>query len=113
MTAFGFESHDHHHCIADALRAADALCAERKLQFTPVRRPVLEILLQDHRALGAYDILAVLSRNGLGSQPPVVYRALAFLVKHGLAHRVEQLNAYSACVHINRDHTPAFLVCPT
>lgn len=111
MTAFGFEHHDHARCIAGALRAAEARCAARKLQFTPVRRRVLEILLEQHRALGAYDILPMLAADGLGSQPPVAYRALDFLVRHGLAHRVERLNAYTACAHLDRDHVPAFLIC--
>ena len=47
----------------------------------------------------------------MGSQPPVVYRALDFLVSNGLAHRIERLNAYTACAHLDRDHIPAFLVC--
>ena len=111
MPAIGFEKHDHTHCIADALRAAETLCNRNKLQFTAVRRRVLEILLQQHRALGAYDILPVLAADGLGSQPPVVYRALDFLVRHGLAHRIERLNAYAACAHLDHDHVPAFLVC--
>ncbi len=111
MTAIGFEEHDHTRCINGALRAAEARCARGKLQFTPVRRRVLEILLQDHRALGAYDILSVLAADGMGSQPPVVYRALDFLVQNGLAHRIERLNAYTACAHLDHDHVPAFLVC--
>lgn len=111
MTDIAFEPHDHSHCREDALSRAEALCAERRLQFTPVRRRVLEILLRDHRALGAYDILPILAQDGLGSQPPVVYRALDFLVTNGLAHRIERLNAYAACVHMDRAHVPAFLVC--
>ncbi|MDU9002233.1 transcriptional repressor [Sedimentitalea todarodis] len=113
MTDIAFEPHDHSHCREDALRRAETLCADQKLQFTPVRRRVLEILLRDHRALGAYDILPILAEEGLGSQPPVVYRALDFLVQHGLAHRIERLNAYTACAHLDRDHVPAFLVCRT
>lgn len=111
MTAIGFEAHDHTRCINGALRAAEARCARGKLQFTPVRRRVLEILLQDHRALGAYDILSVLAADGMGSQPPVVYRALDFLVQNGLAHRIERLNAYTACTHPDQEHVPAFLIC--
>lgn len=111
MTAIGFEAHDHTRCINGALRAAEARCARGKLQFTPVRRRVLEILLQDHRALGAYDILSVLAADGMGSQPPVVYRALDFLVQNGLAHRIERLNAFIACAHPGTDHSPAFLIC--
>ncbi len=46
MSAIGFDAHNHARCIADTLRAADGLCADRGLQFTPVRRRVLEILLR-------------------------------------------------------------------
>lgn len=111
MSAIGFDAHNHSRCIADALRAADGLCADRGLQFTPVRRRVLEILLERHRALGAYDILEVLAAEGLGAQPPVAYRALDFLVQNGLAHRIERLNAYAACAHLGQAHVPAFLIC--
>jgi len=110
-STIGFEQHDHDHCIADALSAAEARCAAQKLQFTPARRRVLEILLQQHRAMGAYEILDILAAEGLGSQPPVAYRALDFLVSHGFAHRIERMNAYTACSHPGEDHVPAFLIC--
>lgn len=110
-TALAFDRHNHAGCIADALREAESRCAARNLLFTRVRRRVLEILLQEHRAMGAYDILAVLARDGLGSQPPVAYRALDFLVQNGLAHRIEGLNAYAACTRADHDHVPAFLIC--
>ena len=111
MATIGFHQHDHSHCIATALSQAESKCAERKLQFTPARRRVLEILLEKHRAMGAYEILDILAAEGIGSQPPVVYRALDFLVQHGFVHRIERLNAYTACAHPTRDHVPAFLVC--
>lgn len=111
MHPIGFESHDHRHCIAEGVSAAEARCAEDGLQFTPVRRRVLEILLEQHRAMGAYDILEVLRAEGLGSQPPVAYRALDFLVSHGFAHRIERLNAFTACAYPGADHAPAFLIC--
>lgn len=111
MPTIGFDQHDHSHCITDAMRTAETRCTAEKLQFTPVRRRVLEILLEKHTALGAYDILEVLTAEGLGSQPPVVYRALDFLVRNGLAHRIERLNAYTACAHLDHAHAPAFLIC--
>ena len=104
----GFESHDHKHCIAEAVSAADAHCQKAGLQLTPSRRRVLEILLEEHRAMGAYDILRVL---GKGAQPPAAYRALEFLVTHGFAHRIERLNAFIACAHPGEDHAPTFLIC--
>ena len=75
---------------------------------TPVRRRALEILLKEHRALGAYEVLDGLREPGFGSQPPVAYRALEFLVTHGFAHRVERLNAFIACAHPGKAHAPAF-----
>lgn len=107
----GFASHDHDACVSDTLAAAEARCAADGLRFTPVRRKVLDILLQDHRALGAYTILDRLREEGFGSQPPVAYRALDFLVLHGLAHKIERLNAFIACAHPGHAHAPAFMIC--
>jgi Fur family zinc uptake transcriptional regulator len=106
-----FAAHDHDHCQADTLARAEALIAERGLRWTPVRRRVLEILLETHRAIGAYDVLGRLAAEGFGSQPPVAYRALDFLEEQGLAHRIRRLNAFTACVHPGEAHAPAFLIC--
>ncbi|MGP1358872.1 transcriptional repressor [Roseicyclus sp.] len=111
MQTIGFARHDHAHCIASTIEAAAARCAAEGLQFTPVRRRVLEILLEKHRAMGAYDILEILREEGMGAQPPVAYRALDFLIAHGFAHRIELLNAFTACHHPDEGHTPAFLIC--
>ena len=111
MSDLGFKAHDHSDCVNSAISAAEARCAASDLRLTPVRRRVLELLLAEHRALGAYDILAQLSSEGLGAQPPIAYRALDFLVKSGFAHRIEALKAYIACTHFGVDHTPAFLIC--
>lgn len=111
MDPIGFQSHDHRACIAGGVAAADAYCRARGLQFTPARRRVLEILLDRHRALGAYEILDILRAEGLGSQPPVAYRALDFLTSHGFAHRIERLNAFIACARPGDRHSPAFLIC--
>ena len=81
------------------LAAAETRCAKESLRLTPVRRKVLELLLQEHRALGAYAILDLLREAGFGSQPPVAYRALDFLAEHGFVHKIERLNAFVACVH--------------
>lgn len=111
MHTIGFEDHDHDRCISGCVAAAAAHCRDAGLQLTPVRRRVLEILLQEHRAMGAYEILDRLREEGLGSQPPVAYRALDFLVGNGFAHKIERLNAFVACAHPDRDHAPAFLIC--
>ncbi|MEP4198705.1 MAG: transcriptional repressor [Aliishimia sp.] len=111
MDTIGFSKHDHTVCIEDCVATIEAHCAEAGLQFTPTRRRVLEILLDQHKALGAYDILEVLRSEGLGSQPPVAYRALDFLVANGFAHKIEHLNAFIACCRPGQTHTAAFLIC--
>lgn len=106
-----FHPHDHDHCVDSALARADALVKARGLRLTPVRRRVLEILLERHGAMGAYDVLERLAADGFGRQPPVAYRALDFLVDNGFAHRIRRLNAFAACTHPGQDHHAAFLIC--
>jgi len=106
-----FVKHNHRQCRNDGLHEAQAFCAKHGLRLTPVRARVLEILLESHKALGAYDILDRLKTDGLGGQPPVVYRALDFLVEHGFVHRLERLNAFTACCHPDMGHEPMFLIC--
>ena len=107
----GFKRHNHAACIKKGLAAAEARCREAGLKFTPVRRRVLAMLLERHTSLGAYEILEQLRAEGHGGQPPMVYRALDFLVKIGLVHRIERLNAFIACSHVGAEHTPMFLIC--
>lgn len=107
----GFDEHDHHACVETAVAAAEAHCAAKGLRFTPVRRAALEILLREHRALGAYELLDRLRDAGFGAQPPVAYRALDFLVMNGFVHKIERLNAFIACAHPGASHSPAFLIC--
>lgn len=110
--ALGFTPHDHSGCVSSGLAAAAQACADKGLQLTPVRRRTLEILLEAHEAMGAYDILARLEADGFGSKPPIVYRALGFLVDHGFAHRIERLNAFIACARPGEAaHDPAFMIC--
>lgn len=93
------------------IKVAEQYCKENDLNFTPVRRKVLEILLQKNTAVGAYEILDLLREAGFKNQPPVAYRALDFLVQNGFAHKIEQLNSFIRCTHPGKDHSPAFMIC--
>ena len=106
-----FAQHDHAHCRGDVLAQAESMMQQAGARLTPVRRRTLEILLESHRALGAYEVLERLAAEGFGNQPPVAYRALEFLVDQGLAHRIRRLNAFTACMHPGQAHAPAFLIC--
>lgn len=111
MRPIGFKAHSHTACSAEITGKAEAYCAANKLRFTATRRRVLALLLEEHRALGAYDILQRLTKEKPGAQPIAVYRALDFLIAHGLAHKVERLNGYIACGHPLEAHAPAFMIC--
>lgn len=106
-----FRRHDHAACAAAVLARAEEVLAAAGARLTPVRRRTLEILLEAHTALGAYEVLDRLAAAGFPRQPPVAYRALDFLVAQGLAHRVRRLNAFCACMHPGEAHQPAFLIC--
>ncbi|WP_145108934.1 transcriptional repressor [Cereibacter sediminicola] len=109
--AAAFRPHDHSSCAASILSHAEKVAAAAGLRLTPVRRRTLEILLEEHRALGAYEVLDRLAQEGFGNKPPVAYRALDFLVEQGFAHRIRRLNAFTACMHPGEAHAPAFLIC--
>ena len=105
------DAHDHRHCVANALEEAKAICLERGARLTPVRQRVLEIIWQSHRPLGAYAILEVLSGEGHSPAPPTVYRALEFLLTHGLVHRLSSLNAFIGCTRPGHPGAGQFLLC--
>ncbi|MEL6318021.1 MAG: Fur family transcriptional regulator [Pseudomonadota bacterium] len=106
-----FAPHDHCACVADAMAAAERICARAGARLTPVRRRVLELLWEAHRPVAAYGLLDRLREEGLGSQPPTIYRALDFLASHGLVHKVASLNAFIGCARPETQHAPQFLIC--
>ena len=109
--AFLLRQHDHGDCSATALEDARAVCVDRGVRLTPTRQRVLEIIWQGRRPLGAYEILEVLSGEGYCPSPPTVYRALEFLVSHGLVHRLPSLNAFVGCSRPGHSGAAQFLLC--
>jgi Fur family transcriptional regulator, zinc uptake regulator len=102
---------DHQQCVIRAMRAAEKLCEQEQLQLTPIRRRVLELILQRHAPIGAYDILGAMKKGEGALAPPTVYRALEFLLEAGLIHRIDALNAFVACESPDRAHTGQFFIC--
>ncbi|MCP5140912.1 MAG: transcriptional repressor [Gammaproteobacteria bacterium] len=103
--------HDHHACVHAALATAERFCADHGLRLTDTRRRVLELIWADHKPVGAYALLDRLSGDGRKAAPPTVYRALDFLLEHGLIHRVASLNAFIGCDHPGSGHEPQFFIC--
>lgn len=118
VTAFPAADHDHSHCRSRALTDAEALCKGKGVRLTEARRRVLALLWADHCPVSAYEILGRLNEELRAADPhakvlapPAVYRALDFLISHGLAHKLTSLNAYVGCSHPGRDHGAQFFIC--
>ncbi len=108
-----FERHDHRDCQHHQLSVARELCAKRNIRLTARRLQVLEILLESHQPMGAYEILACMHRaqNNQVIAPPIVYRALEFLLAEGLVHRIESKKAFISCTQPGHQCTAQFLIC--
>ena len=103
--------HDHHN-IATRLAEAESLCAMTGARLTPLRKEVLELILNASGPMGAYDLLAkIKSESDRPAAPPTVYRTLDFLLEKGLIHRLTSINAYIPCCHPREGHQAAFLIC--
>lgn len=84
----------------------------KKDALTKNQACVLEKLEAASGPLSAYTLLDQLREQGFRA-PLQVYRALDTLMKMGLVHRLESLNAFVACVEPH-DHThsmTAFAIC--
>ena len=103
--------HDHLGCIHKAVCTAEQLCARRGVRLTPIRRKVLELVWEGHRAVKAYDLLDRIKPFEQTAKPATVYRALDFLIEQGLIHRVESLNAFIGCTNSERQHELLLLIC--
>jgi Fur family zinc uptake transcriptional regulator len=108
--SFPVSHHNHAQCTADLIGRAERTCARRGSRLTPQRREVLNCVAESHNAVGAYEIIERMASHGPRPAPITVYRALDFLLAHGLVHKVESRNAYVACSH-DHDAPAALLVC--
>ena len=93
------------------IHQAEALCKQRECRLTDQRKRVLELILLADKPLTAYEILDQLRESLKNPAPPTVYRALDFLLEHGLIHKLESIHAFIGCTHPDHKHTSQFLIC--
>jgi len=105
------DAHDHGRCVHRAVEQAVVVCAKRGSRLTELRRSVLELVWRSHAPIGAYQILDQLAAGRGRVAPPTVYRALEFLSREGLVHRIESLNAYVGCSSPTLPHEAYFFIC--
>lgn len=92
------------------LSRARRYCEESKERLTEPRQKVLSYMHTQSKAVGAYEIIEALSQNNTVN-PPTVYRAIDFWIKHGFIHKVEKLNSYIACCHKNQHQHSLIMIC--
>src|SRR5437868_3929241 len=98
--------------VAKALERVARTCRDRGLQFTTIRRQVLETLMRAGQPLGAYELMAdVEGVLGRRLTPPTVYRALEFLQEQHFVSRIESRNAFVPCAHPDHPHACVFFIC--
>jgi Fur family zinc uptake transcriptional regulator len=101
-----------HPAMEAQLERAAAICTEHGTQLTPLRRQVLQLVLDADGPSTAYQLLDRLKAQHKSAAPPTIYRALDFLLEQGLIHKIERLNAFISCVDTNHAHHAAqFLIC--
>ena len=103
--------HNHSKCTADLLTRAERTCERRGSRLTGQRRDILNCVAESHAATGAYDIIERMASHGPRPAPITVYRALDFLLAHGLVHKIESRNAFVACSHPHDGQPAALLIC--
>lgn len=86
-------------------------CMNHGYRFTDPRKLVLNILLNENKPLGAYDILQKLSTLIEKPKPPTVYRAIQFWHQEGFIHCIDSLKSYVACSNEHHIGQTQFLVC--
>jgi Fur family zinc uptake transcriptional regulator len=99
----------------DVIKHAEQSCNENGGRLTKKRKQILQLLLDNHGPLSAYE-LADLYHEVTHEKIPAmsVYRMLDFLIEFKLVHKLASTNKFMACSHIACDHehkTPQFLIC--
>ena len=97
------------------LQNAEAMCLEAGVRLTMKRKRTLALLLEEESPVSAYELIDLYKASyGESLTAMSAYRMLNFLVEETLAHRLNSVNKYTACEHINCNHAhdlPQFLIC--
>ncbi len=97
------------------VKTARRACKARGISATSKRTNVLAVLLDQNKAVSAYELADCYEQTFNQPIPVItVYRVLDFFQSEHLVHKLETANKFIACNHANRehDHSPSqFLIC--
>lgn len=96
--------------MSKSIQIAKNFCEKNKYRFTKPREQVLQTIYNQNTPLSAYDILEILSAKKQ-TNPPTVYRAIDFWLKHGFIHRIESQNCYVKCKENHKHQGFEVFVC--
>jgi Fur family zinc uptake transcriptional regulator len=104
-------SHEHNKCILKAKRRFDDRVSEKGRSIGINEKPILNLLLSNHRIFSAYDIADTISTIGKRVQPTQIYRSLEKLMDIGVVHRLFTRNGFIACYEDGDCTSGQFLIC--
>lgn len=88
------------------------ICTQRGARLTVQRRETFKALRAAGKPISAYDLLPRMEKRlGKRLAPLTVYRALDFLVEHGLVHKIASNHTYALCDRPHTHHESVHLVC--
>ncbi len=93
------------------IKNAINFCKDNGHRVTNPRIEVLKIISKSKKPIKAYDILNILSKKIINPKPPTVYRAIEFWEKFNFVHKIESLNAFTACQADHLHQGSQFLIC--
>jgi Fur family zinc uptake transcriptional regulator len=97
--------------IEKRVKRAEKLCADNGGQLTTIRKTLLSIIYQHNGNLTAYELLHLFRGTNPKAESMTVYRALDFLQKQHLIHRLASKSTYAACDIPHEHHHAHFLLC--
>jgi len=101
--------------VQKAIEHVEQKCRSKGIRLTKKRKLILSSLLTSEKAMSAYELIDYCKQEYDEVLPAMsVYRILEFLQQEQLVHRLNLVNKYVACCHIDCDHShdiAQFLIC--
>lgn len=100
--------------VNTAIKKAEEVFKDTKNLFSKKRKVLFHILLETKHPLSAYELTECYHNKTLGQIAPMsVYRIMDLFIALKLVHKINSLNKFIACAHIQCKHTHdlVLLIC--
>lgn len=87
-----------------------AYCNSKQISLTNQQKLILKIIQESSQPLTSVEILDLLHTQNPTANRMTIYRAIEYLIKNNLIHKVQSNNTYTLCQHPS-DHSCQILVC--